>query len=304
MEDKIWRKKMVEDLNLTHYKFDEPMSRLTSFKIGGPADLLVEPETPEELAGIVEYCLEYDIPWIFLGRGSNLLVRDKGVRGVAIRLGKGFCYTKVEGTRMWAGAATPLSTVAEVAAGHSLSGLEFASGIPGSVGGAVFMNAGAYEGEMCQVVVETKLYKPGEGFLTLKKEELCFGYRRSRLQQEKLIALQVTMELSPGEESAVREKMADYNNRRRSKQPLELPSAGSVFKRPEGHYAGRLIEEAGLKGARIGDAQVSEKHAGFIVNLGKATARDVLALIALVREEVFKKFGVSLEPEVRVIGEE
>jgi UDP-N-acetylmuramate dehydrogenase len=264
----------------------------------------VEPGTPDQLADVIEYCQEKQVPWFFLGRGSNLLVRDKGIRGVVIRLGKQFSYVEVEDRRVTAGAATPLSIVAEAAARHCLTGLEFASGIPGSVGGAVFMNAGAYGGEMQQVVEEVEVYLPGRGRRSLSRESLCFGYRHSVLQEERMIALAVLLELAPGEAEAIREKMADFNSRRKSKQPLNLPSAGSVFKRPEGYYAGTLIQEAGLKGTRVGDAQVSVKHAGFIVNLGRATADDVLKLIALVREEVMKKFGVNLEPELRTVGEE
>ena len=304
MMEENWRERLVIDLELKDYVYDLPLAQVTSFRIGGPADLFVEPGTPDQLADVIEYCQEKQVPWFFLGRGSNLLVRDKGIRGVVIRLGKQFSYVEVEGRRLKAGAATPLSIVAEAAVRHSLAGLEFASGIPGSMGGAVFMNAGAYGGEMQQVVQEVEVYLPGRGRRSLGRESLCFGYRHSVLQEEQMIALAVSLELAPGEAEAIRAKMADFNRRRKSKQPLNLPSAGSVFKRPDGYYAGTLIQEAGLKGARVGDAQVSEKHAGFIVNLGRATADDVLRLIALVRKEVMKKFGVNLEPELRTVGEE
>lgn len=303
MEDN-WREKLVADLEINDYAYDLPLAQVTSFRIGGPADLFVELDTPGQLGDVIEYCQQRKIPWFFLGRGSNLLVRDKGIRGVVIRLGRQFSYVKVEGRRLLAGAATSLSVVAETAARHSLAGLEFASGIPGSLGGAVFMNAGAYGGEMQQVVQEVEVYLPGRGRRFLDRQALRFGYRHSVLQEAQMIALAVLLELTPGESGAIRAKMVDFNSRRKSKQPLNLPSAGSVFKRPEGYYAGTLIQEAGLKGVRVGDAQVSEKHAGFIVNLGQATAEDVLNLITLVRNEVRKKLGVNLEPELRVVGEE
>ncbi|HHU51172.1 MAG TPA: UDP-N-acetylmuramate dehydrogenase [Firmicutes bacterium] len=299
-----WREKLVADLEINDYAYDLPLAQITSFRIGGPADLFVELATPGQLGDVIEYCQKKNIPWFFMGRGSNLLVRDKGIRGVVIRLGRQFSYVKVEGRRLQAGAATPLSMVAETAARHSLAGLEFASGIPGSLGGAVFMNAGAYGGEMQQVVQEVEVYLPGRGRRVLAREDLRFGYRHSALQEEQMIALAALMELTPGESGAIRAKMSDLNSRRKSKQPLTLPSAGSVFKRPEGYYAGTLIQEAGLKGVRVGDAQVSEKHTGFIVNLGQATAEEVLTLITLIRNEVRKKFGVNLEPELRVVGEE
>src|SRR5690554_2875962 len=302
--DVKWREKMVLEVKLANYDFDLPLARVTSFRIGGPADLYVEPETSGKLREVIEYCFRNNIPWLFLGRGSNVLVKDKGVRGVVIRLGKGFSYTKVEEQQVKAGAATPLSVVAEVAAKHALTGLEFASGIPGSTGGAVFMNAGAYGGEMKQVVHRVEVYEPGGDIRTLDREALGFAYRSSVLQQGRQIVLEVLMELAVGKEEAIREKMADYNQKRRQKQPLEFPSAGSVFKRPEGYYAGALIQEAGLKGARIGDARVSDKHAGFIINTGKATAADVLALIELVQTQVSKKCGVRLEPELRIVGDD
>lgn len=299
-----WRRHLVEELALSNYAFDFSMAKITSFRIGGPADLLVEVENPTELADVVEYCRREKIPWLLVGMGSNLLVRDGGIRGTVVRLGKGFHYVRVEGEKIRAGGGTALGRVAEVAAGHGLSGLEFASGIPGSIGGAVFMNAGAYGGEIAQILTTAYLYQPGVGFYHRSGEELSFGYRQSLLQKEGQIVLEGLFTLSRREEGEIREKMAEYNRRRKEKQPLEFPSAGSIFKRPPGAFAGRLITEAGLKGRRIGDAQVAEKHAGFIVNRGRATARDVLALIALIQEEVEKKTGIQLETEVRVVGEE
>jgi UDP-N-acetylmuramate dehydrogenase len=295
---------MVEELQLKEYFFDFPMARITSFRVGGPADLVVEAATPGELAAVIEYCRREGIPWLLVGRGTNLLVRDGGIRGVVIRLGRGFQELKVWENKILAGAAVPLSRLAETAAAAGLSGLEFASGIPGSVGGAIFMNAGAYGGEIGQLIAEVSLYRPGAGFCRRTREELDFAYRRSRLQESGEILLDAQFLLVPGEAAEIRAEMAELNRRRKDKQPLEFPSAGSVFKRPPGEYAARLIEAAGLKGARIGDAQVAEKHAGFIINRGQATAREILALIDRVKEEVYQKSGIVLETEVRVVGED
>lgn len=295
---------MVKELQLKKYTFDLPMSKITSFRVGGPTDLLVEAATPDELAAVIEYCLRKAIPWLLVGRGSNLLVRDGGIRGVVIRLGRGFQEIKVWENNLQAGAGVSLGRVAETAAVSGLSGLEFASGIPGSIGGAVFMNAGAYGGEIGQVIAEVSLYRPGAGFFRRSREELSFSYRRSRLQAGEEILLDALFQLVPGKEAEIRKKMAEFNRRRKEKQPLEFPSAGSVFKRPPGAFTGRLIEMAGLKGTRIGDAQVAEKHAGFIINRGQATALEILALINRIKEEVHKKSGVMLETEIRVVGED
>ncbi len=299
-----WRERMVEELQLKEYVFDLPMSKITSFRVGGPADLVVEAATHEELATVIEYCRREEIPWLLVARGTNLLVRDGGIRGVVVRLGRGFQEIKVWENNLLAGAGVALSRLAEAAAVAGLSGLEFASGIPGSVGGAVFMNAGAYGGEIGQLITGASLYQPGAGFIRRTREELGFAYRRSRLQDEGEILLDAQFLLIPGEEAEIRAKMAELNRRRKEKQPLEFPSAGSIFKRPPGAFAGRLIEAAGLKGVRIGDAQVAEKHAGFIINRGQATAREILSLINRVKEEVYQKSGILLETEVRVVGEE
>lgn len=302
MQEKDWRAELMATVQPENYWYDEPMFRHTSFRIGGPADLLIEVATPDELARTVEYCRKAGVFWFLLGRGSNILVKDEGIRGVVLKLGKGFSQLTVEGEKIRTGAALSLAAVAEQAARKGLAGLEFAAGIPGSVGGAVFMNAGAYGREMREVVGEAHLYRPGKGFSVYRHDELEFSYRSSRLQTEEAICLEVVLELTAGEEARIRRRMEEYNGRRREKQPLEYPSAGSVFKRPEGDFAGRLIEEAGLKGKRVGNAQVATKHAGFIVNLGGATAQDVLDLVALVREEVHEKSGVWLEPEIRILG--
>lgn len=302
MKAENWRDDLVAAVKPYRFRYDEPLAGYTSFRIGGPVDLLVEVNTREELEKAVGYCEEAAIPWVFLGRGTNVLIDDAGLRGVALRFGPDFGRIAVEGERLRAGAAASLALVAETAARYGLSGLEFASGIPGSLGGGVFMNAGSYGGELKDVVVAAEVYQPGVGFTTLSREELQFGYRTSVLQTIGGIMVEAVLELTPGDEATIRAEMKALNAQRRAKQPLEFPSAGSVFKRPEGAYAGRLIEEAGLKGRRVGQAQVSPKHAGFIVNLGGATAQEVRALIGEVQDEVWRRTGYRLEPEIRILG--
>ncbi len=302
MPGKDWRAELIAAVQPGNYRYDEPMSHHTSFRIGGPADLMIEVGTPDELARTVDYCRQAGIFWFLLGRGTNLLVKDEGIRGVVLKLAGEFSRITIEGEKIKAGAALSLAMVAEQAARHGLAGFEFASGIPGSIGGAVFMNAGAYGREMKDVVSAVHVYEPGQGFKIYQRDEMEFAYRSSRLQTEGGICLEVLLALTPGEEGLIRQEMGELNSRRREKQPLEYPSAGSVFKRPSHDFAGRLIEEAGLKGKQVGKAQVALKHAGFIINLGGATAQDVLELIALVQEEVYRKSGVWLEPEIRVIG--
>jgi UDP-N-acetylmuramate dehydrogenase len=299
-----WRQKAVAELKNIQLQPDYPMAQLTTFKIGGPVDLLAEPADPGQLERIVHFCQAEQVPWIILGLGSNLLVRDKGLRGVAIKLGGGFTSWTAAGNQIEAGAATPLADLSKATAGLGLSGLEFACGIPGSVGGAVFMNAGAYDGELSRVVVKVQVFDPVRGLLWYDRERLEFGYRKSRLQVGQQIALNVVFELQPAAAEEIGAKIADLTYKREAKQPLELPSAGSVFRRPEGYYVGPLIEASGLKGFQIGGAQVSPKHAGFIVNVGGATAGEVLDLIQHIRTVVQARHGVDLKPEVRVIGEE
>lgn len=282
---------------------DEPMANHTTFRIGGPADWLVLPASIEEIVAVLAVAKSESVPVTVLGRGSNVLVSDKGIRGLVLRLGKYMSRIHHDGTLVYAGAGASLGDVSRYAAKLSLSGLEFAIGIPGTIGGAVFMNAGAYEGEMRQVVsAVTALCR--DGVLTRYcREELDFGYRHSVFSDNQNLICEVELQLTPGDETAIRSKMDDCTFRRNSKQPVELPSAGSVFKRPPGYYAGTLIEQTGLKGLTIGGAQVSEKHAGFIVNIGGATAQDVLAVIHEVQRQVYEKFSVRLEPEIRQIGE-
>ncbi|SHK81693.1 UDP-N-acetylmuramate dehydrogenase [Selenomonas ruminantium] len=282
---------------------DAPMSEHTTFKIGGPADCLLKPASLEETQKILQLVKKYELPLTFVGNGSNMLVRDKGIRGVVVNFADTIADIKVEGTKMTAGAGALLKDVAEAAAQHSLAGMEFACGIPGSIGGAVFMNAGAYGGETKSVVkLVHAVTREGE-IKTYTLNELELGYRHSIFQSNGEAIVEVELELTPGNEAEIRAGIADYTNRRESKQPLEMPSAGSTFKRPEGYFAGTLIDQTGLKGLTVGGAQVSTKHAGFVVNKGGATAADVVNLIHEVQKRVKDAHGVELQPEVRMIGE-
>ena len=304
MKREDWRGPLIAAVAPYSYRYDQPLARYTSFRIGGPADLLVEVNTRGELDRLIGYCERETIPWLLLGRGTNVLIKDAGIRGVVVQLGPDFNRITVEGVNLRAGAGAPLALVAETAARYGLSGLEFASGIPGSLGGGVYMNAGAYGREMKDVVAGAEVYHLDAGFTNLNREGLALGYRTSSLQQSRGILIEAHLQLTNGDEAAIRAEMKALNGQRREKQPLELPSAGSVFKRPVGAFAGRLIEEAGLKGKTVGRAQVSPKHAGFIVNLGGATAGDVLALIEEVQTEVERCTGYRLEPELRILGGE
>ncbi|BAL82902.1 UDP-N-acetylenolpyruvoylglucosamine reductase [Selenomonas ruminantium subsp. lactilytica TAM6421] len=282
---------------------DAPMSEHTTFKIGGPADCLLKPANLGETQKILQLVKEYELPLTFVGNGSNMLVRDKGIRGVVVNFADTINTIKVEGTKMTVGAGALLKDVAEAAAKHSLAGMEFACGIPGSMGGAVFMNAGAYGGETKSVVKGVRAVTREGEIKTYALDELELGYRHSIFQSNGEAIVEVELELTPGSEEEIRAGIADYTNRRESKQPLEMPSAGSTFKRPEGYFAGTLIDQTGLKGLSVGGAQVSTKHAGFVVNKGGATAADVVNLIHEVQKRVKEAHGVELQPEVRMIGE-
>lgn len=282
---------------------EEPMRLHTTFRIGGPAQFFVIPRTQEEAAAAVRLCRSEGAPYYIIGNGSNLLVSDKGYRGVVIQLFKEFSDINIEGTRIRAQAGASLAKIAAEALRAGLAGFEFAAGIPGTLGGACIMNAGAYGGEMKDVLLAvTVLTKDGE-IREIPREELDMGYRTSRASREGWIVLGATIELARGDGKEIRAKMEDLKQRRTDKQPLEYPSAGSTFKRPEGCFAGKLIQDAGLKGLRVGDAMVSEKHSGFVVNCGNATAADVNGLIRLVQEKVREDSGITLEPEVRRLGE-
>ena len=282
----------------------EPMTKHTSFHIGGPAELMAQPQSEAELQSLLLKAAEAAVPVTLVGNGSNLLVRDKGIRGLVIKLGSMLRDIKVSGNVLTFGSGVSLAQASKKAAELGLSGMEFAVGIPGSIGGAVYMNAGAYDGEMSKVVKSVRVMDAAGEVSELSAGELDFGYRHSALQGSGKIVTSVTVELAVGDKQAIAEKMADFSNRRITKQPLELPSAGSMFKRPPGYFAGTLIDQTGLKGYTVGGAQVSTKHAGFVVNIGGATAADVLQLICDVQDKVFAAHGVHLEPEVLVLGEE
>ncbi|MDD4319920.1 MAG: UDP-N-acetylmuramate dehydrogenase [Acidaminococcaceae bacterium] len=286
------------------YYLQEPMKNHTSFHIGGPADLLVMPKDVEELRQLL-LCISLEkLPLTILGNGSNILVKDNGVRGVVIKLGNALRKVECNGNFIVADAGVSLAAVANKAASFNLTGLEFAVGIPGSLGGAVFMNAGAYDGEMKNVVKSvTVMYIKDGSSKVIKGKNLDFGYRHSAIQAMDCVITEINMKLVSGKPEAIKQKMADFTDSRVTKQPLDLPNAGSMFKRPHGYYAGTLIEEAGLKGYTVGGAQVSEKHAGFVVNIGNATASDVLQLMKDVQDRVYEYSRVHLEPEVRVIGD-
>lgn len=282
---------------------NEPMRKHTTFRIGGPADFYLCPHSAKEIQKAVEICQEDGLPYFILGNGSNLLVSDHGYRGVVIQLWKNVSDILVEGCLIRAKAGASLAKIAGEALEEGLTGMEFAAGIPGTLGGAVVMNAGAYGGEMKDILKEVLVMdKQGEIF-TLKKEELHLGYRTSIIKEKGYIVLAAVLELKPGDRKEIKEKMDELKQKRVEKQPLDMPSAGSTFKRPEGYFAGKLIMDAGLRGFSVGGAQISEKHCGFVVNTGKATANDVLTLIREVQNRVLDKFGVELETEVKFLGE-
>lgn len=300
LQDLTWRlRSIVGDDNVA---LDEPMSKHTSFRIGGPADLFVTPDDTDELRDVIAACRAAGVPHFVLGCGSDLLVADEGYRGVIVSCTKGLVNVAIDGETMACQAGVPLREASEMACELGLSGLEFACGIPGSVGGACFMNAGAYGGCVADVLESVRCLMPDGTQQSLPVEELALGYRASRVRDEGLVVLSATFRLHEGDQDDIRARMDDFTQRRRKKQPLELPSAGSTFKRPEGHFAGKLISDAGLKGYAHGGASVSTKHAGFVVNNGGATAADVHAVIRHVQDEVERQFGVRLEPELRFLG--
>jgi len=283
--------------------FNSAMSEYTSFKVGGPADLIITPANIEDVKSALSLCKSKGLPNFVMGKGSNLLVKDSGYKGVIICTSKSLDNIEFLGEGIIrAGAGTTLAKLAGFAADLSLAGLEFASGIPGSLGGAVYMNAGAYDGEMKDVIVSANVIDEGGNAIAMAKADMAFGYRSSVFQKNKHIIFDVTLSLTKGDKESIREKMLDLNGKRKEKQPLDLPSGGSTFKRPEGHFASKLIDDSGLKGYSIGGAMVSPKHAGFIVNYDNATADDIISLIEHVKLTVFNKFGVKLVPEVEIIG--
>jgi len=322
------RSKLLNSIKEENIKFDEPLKDHTSFKTGGNAKVLITVNNVGELKEAIDAIKEQKLPFFLLGNGSNVLASDSGYEGALIKLGGDFLKIAVEGNKIKAGAAISLSKLANVAMNASLKGLEFASGIPGTLGGALYMNAGAYNGEMSRVVTKVTVLefgadnahiggslstddpsiceKSSEGNVQLKElsnSEMAFGYRRSILKDKGYIALGCEIELEEGDKDSISSYMKELALKRKEKQPLEYPSAGSTFKRPEGYFAGKLIEEAGLGGFCIGDAQVSEKHKGFIINKGNASASDIKRLIDHVSDTVYDNSGVRLEPEVIFLGD-
>ena len=302
MLDKGMLEGLIEILGKENVERDVPMSEHTSFKTGGPADFMLKPQNAEQLLRALTLLRQSDTETHLIGNGTNLLVRDGGIRGAVIRLGKDFEGLTVEGDVLTAGAGVRLYALTRFALSNGLTGLEFASGIPGTVGGGLYMNAGAYGPELKDFVLSTRILDEELCVRELTVSEMGLGYRSSVFQAMRYIILDARFRLLRGDVSAAREQVKTLNARRREKQPLEYPSAGSTFKRPQGHFAGTLIEQAGLKGATFGGAQVSEKHSGFIINLGNATSSDIIALIGLVRGKVYETSGILLEPEVQIIG--
>ena len=295
-------KEIASFLEAEDIKIDEMMNKHTSFRVGGPAKVFLTVHSEESLRNILLALKRYELPYFVLGNGSNLLVSDEGYDGVMVYLGEEFSEVQITGTQMRAKAAALLGKVARMAMEEELAGLEFAAGIPGSLGGGVVMNAGAYGGELSQVVTRVRAMNPDGEIIELEKDQLLLGYRTSIFKTKPFVILEVFMELQKGNKEEILAKIKEYTKARVEKQPLEYPSAGSTFKRPEGYFAGKLIMDAGLRGYRIGDAQVSEKHCGFVINRGNATATEIKTLMENVAKKVKEEFGVDLEAEVILLG--
>ena len=294
---------LISFMDKEDIKTNEPMNKHTSFRVGGPARVFLTIHSEEILGKVLRALKNRDFPYFVLGNGSNLLVSDAGYEGVMVYLGEEFSDIEVQENRINAGAAAFLGKVARKALDEGLTGLEFAAGIPGSLGGGIVMNAGAYGGELSQVVTQVRAMNRTGKVVTLEKNELLMGYRTSIFKMQSFVILSVTMELQKGDKEEIGRKMNEYTKARIEKQPLEYPSAGSTFKRPEGYFAGKLIMDAGLRGFSVGDAQVSEKHCGFVINKGNATATEIRTLMKEVNRIVKEKFGVELEPEVILLGD-
>lgn len=284
--------------------FDEEMSGHTTFRIGGRADAFVNVKSAEEIERIISFCKDSDTPYMIMGNGSNMLVSDKGIRGVVIHIGSGMSDCSINGAEVYAETGILMSSLAKKILEKSLAGFEFAGGIPGTLGGGIYMNAGAYGGELKDIIENVTFIAPDGTIRTEASDKLDFGYRQSIFMRGGYVILSCVLKLKKGSYDDIKAKMAELNTRRSDKQPLSQPSAGSTFKRPEGYFAGKLIQDAGLMGYSLGGAMVSNKHAGFVVNKGGATAKDVLDLIKHIQKTVYDKFGVKLEPEVRLIGEQ
>ena len=297
------KEKLDQIIDKERVLVDEPMMKHTTFRVGGPADYFVMPTSAEEVKAVISLCKEEEVPYTIIGNGSNLLVGDKGIRGVVVQLFKSMNQMELNGNVIKAQAGCSLAQIANAVAAASLTGFEFAAGIPGTLGGAVVMNAGAYGGEMKDVLVSATVLDEEGNVATLSAEELELGYRRSIFNKKNYILLDATMELKEGNEEEIRAYMMDLRQRRVDKQPLEFPSAGSTFKRPEGYFAGKLIQDAGLAGFTVGGAQVSAKHCGFVINAGGATAADIVELMKQVSDKVEELNGIPLEAEVKMVGE-
>ena len=295
-------KEIASFMEAEDIKIDEMMSKHTSFRVGGPAKVFLTVHSEESLRNILLALKRYELPYFVLGNGSNLLVSDEGYDGVMVYLGEEFSEVEITGTQMRAKAAALLGKVARMAMEEELAGLEFAAGIPGSLGGGVVMIAGAFGGELCQVVTKVRAMNPDGVIIELEKDQLVLGYRTSIFKTKPFVILEVFMELQKGNKEEILAKIKEYTKARVEKQPLEYPSAGSTFKRPEGYFAGKLIMDAGLRGYRVGDAQVSEKHCGFVINRGNATATEIKTLMENVAKKVKEEFGVDLEAEVIMLG--
>lgn len=296
--------KLLNIIDKEDIKVDEPMKKHISFRVGGPADILVKPRTEEELKNVIALVKEENIPYLVIGNGSNLLIKDGGIRGVVIEISDNYNAFEIKENTLEAQAGALLSVLGKSLLRAELKGFEFAAGIPGTLGGALAMNAGAYGGEMKDLVKSVRLMDTKGKIFELTNEQMEFGYRKSILSREEYIVLSATLELENGSFDEIKAVMADFTQRRVTKQPLSLPSAGSTFKRPEGNFAGKLIEDSGLRGLTLRGAQVSEKHCGFVVNLGNANAKDLLDLMYVVKSTVFAKYGVMLEEEVKILGED
>lgn len=283
--------------------YNEPMKNHTSFKLGGPADIFIEPDDISELVETIKNLRENSTPYYIIGNGSNILVSDKGLRGAVVKIGEKFGSVDINDNSIIAECGILLSSLSKMAAKSGLTGMEFASGIPGALGGAVTMNAGAYGGEMKDIIEWVEVLDMDLKLKKLQNAEMRFGYRKSIIEPGKHIVIRCCIRLKKGNPEEINRIMAELTEKRKSKQPIHLPSAGSTFKRPEGHFAGKLIEDAGLRGFSLGGAQVSDLHCGFVVNNGDATAQDVYDLIKHVQKAVYEKFNVKLEPEVKILGE-
>ncbi|CEN85760.1 UDP-N-acetylenolpyruvoylglucosamine reductase [[Clostridium] sordellii] len=297
-------KNLLNILDKEGIYLNEPMKNHISFKVGGPADFLLKPKTEDEIKRLIEFFKNENIPYIVIGNGSNLLVKDGGIRGVVIKIADNFNKFEIEDTKVVAQSGALLSFMGKAILNKSLTGFEFAAGIPGTLGGAIAMNAGAYGGEMKDIVKSVRLMDSKGNIIELSNKEMEFEYRRSLISKSDYIVLSAIMELKEGNFDEIKGYMKELTKSRVTKQPLNLPSAGSTFKRPEGHFAAKLIEDSGLKGLTLGGARVSEKHSGFVVNIGDAKAKDIIELINVVKSTVYSKFGVMLEEEVKILGDE